>query len=277
VTDGALLGRGEVGWTDSHCHLQQRYRPDGHHDDDELRAVLARAAAAGVTRVVCVGTDAGSSREAVRIAGLDGLAVDVRATVGLHPHEASTSTRGLAEVLDAPGADRVVAIGECGLDYYYEHSPRDAQDAALRDQLRLAMDHDLGVVLHVRDAFDDLLGILGEVGVPPRSVVHCFSAGPEEAQRCLEAGLAISVAGIVTFKNAAPLREALHEVPLDALLVETDSPFLAPVPFRGRPNEPAHVAVVGEAVAQTLNLESSAVRAATSATASRLFRCPEPT
>jgi len=203
--------------------------------------------------------------------------VDVRATVGLHPHEASTSTRGLAEVLDAPGADRVVAIGECGLDYYYEHSPRDAQDAALRDQLRLAMDHDLGVVLHVRDAFDDLLGILGEVGVPPRSVVHCFSAGPEEAQRCLEAGLAISVAGIVTFKNAAPLREALHEVPLDALLVETDSPFLAPVPFRGRPNEPAHVAVVGEAVAQTLNLESSAVRAATSATASRLFRCPEPT
>jgi len=249
----------------------------------ELASLLERARAAGIDRLVCIGTGPSTSRQAVAVAratAAGGVAPRSWASIGLHPHEASEGVDDVAALLTEELAARdgaVVAVGECGLDYYYEHSPRDAQDAALRDQLRLAMDHDLGVVLHVRDAFDDLLGILGEVGVPPRSVVHCFSAGPEEAQRCLEAGLAISVAGIVTFKNAAPLREALHEVPLDALLVETDSPFLAPVPFRGRPNEPAHVAVVGEAVAQTLNLESSAVRAATSATASRLFRCPEPT
>lgn len=266
---------GDRGWTDAHCHLQQRYRPDGSHDET-LRAILDRAAAAGVTRAVCIGTDAASSAEAVRIASLPGQPVDLYATVGLHPHEASTSTRGLAPLLDAPGADRVVAIGECGLDYYYEHSSRDAQRTALVDQLRLAVAHDLGVVLHVRDAFDDLFEILDAEGVPPRSVVHCFSAGPEEARRCIAAGLAVSVAGIVTFKNAEPLREALHEVPLDALLVETDSPFLAPVPHRGTPNEPAYVAVVGAAVAQTLNLDLDLVKRATSDNATRLFRCVNP-
>jgi TatD DNase family protein len=275
VTDGAP-GPGGDGWTDSHCHLQPRYLGDGRPDDAGLRAVLARAAAAGVTRAICVGTDVASSREAVRVAGLDGLAVDVWATVGLHPHEAATTTRGLADVLDAPGADRVVAIGECGLDYYYEQSPREAQLVALRAQLALAVERDLAVVLHVRDAFDDLFSVLGDVGVPPRTVVHCFSAGPAEARRCVEAGLVVSVAGIVTFKNAGPLREALHEVPLERLLVETDAPFLAPVPHRGRPNEPAHVAVVGEAVAATLDLESRVVRAATSANASAVFGGLDP-
>jgi len=225
---------------------------------------------------VCIGTDAASSLEAIRIANLGDLPVEVYATVGLHPHEASTSTRGLGEVLAAPGADRVVGIGECGLDYYYEHSPRDAQLVALREQLAMAVDRDLAVVLHVRDAFDDLFSVLDEVGVPPRTIVHCFSAGPAEARRCVEAGLYVSVAGIVTFKNAAPLRDALAEVPLERLLVETDSPFLAPVPHRGRPNEPAFVAVVGEAVALTLNLDLAELRAATTLNASRVFLLPDP-
>jgi TatD DNase family protein len=264
-----------VGWTDSHCHLQGRYL-DGEADDETLRAVLDRAAEAGVTRAVCVGTDAATSREAIRIANLEGLAVEVYATVGLHPHEASTSTAGLEAVLDGARGDRVVGIGECGLDYYYEHSPRDAQLGALREQLALARSRDLAVVLHVRDAFDDLFSVLDDVGVPPRTVVHCFSAGPEEARRCLDAGLTVSVAGIVTFKNAAPLREALAEVPLDRLLVETDSPFLAPVPHRGRQNEPAYVAVVGDAVARTLNLDLATLRAATTLNASRLFGLPDP-
>jgi TatD DNase family protein len=281
VTDPAT--EATPGWTDAHCHLQDRYLeargkdaptvPDG---DEGLREVLARAAAAGVTRAVCVGTDVATSLEAVRIANLDGLAVDVVATVGLHPHEASTSTRGLDQVLECEGADRVVAIGECGLDYYYEHSPRDAQLVALREQLALAVGHDLAVVLHVRDAFEDLFAVLDDVGVPPRTVVHCFSAGPDEARRCVAAGMTISIAGIVTFKNADALRAALAEVPLDGLLVETDSPFLAPVPHRGRVNEPAFVAVVGEVVAQTLNLDLAALRAATTLNASRLFAWPDP-
>jgi TatD DNase family protein len=270
-----------LGWTDAHCHLQDRYLEEGGAatdpaGDERLREVLARAAEAGITRAVCVGTDVDSSLEAVRIANLDGLAVDVVATVGLHPHEASTSTRGLAEVLESEGAHRVVAIGECGLDYYYEHSPRDAQLVALRAQLALAVEHGLAVVLHVRDAFEDLFSVLDDVGVPPRTIVHCFSAGPAEARRCVAAGMTVSIAGIVTFKNADVLRAAVHEVPLDGLLVETDSPFLAPVPHRGRANEPAYLARVGEAVAQTLNLDVATLREATTLNASRVFAWPDP-
>jgi TatD DNase family protein len=244
--------------------------------DAGLRAVLDRAAAAGVTTAVCIGTDADSSREAIRIANLDGLPVEVFATVGLHPHEASTSTAGLAAVLDGPGASRVVGIGECGLDYYYEHSPRDAQLVALREQLALAVARDLAVVLHVRDAFDDLFSVLDDVGVPPRAIVHCFSGGPDEARRCVAAGLVVSIAGIVTFKSATALREALVEVPIDRLLVETDAPFLTPVPHRGKPNEPAFVALVGAAVAQTLNLDLDELQSATTLNASRVFALPDP-
>jgi TatD DNase family protein len=277
VTDLAGSSGGAVGWTDAHCHLQDRYLDASEEDDDVgLRSVLDRAARAGVARAVCIGTDAPSSREAVRIANLPDLPIEVYATVGLHPHEASTSTAGLDAVLDEPGADRVVGIGECGLDYYYEHSPRDAQLVALRDQLALAARRELAVVLHVRDAFEDLFAVLDEVGVPPRTIVHCFSAGPVEARRCVAAGLMVSVAGIVTFKNAVALRASLAEVPLDRLLVETDSPFLAPAPHRGRPNEPAFVTVVGEAVARTLNLDLSVVRDATTLNASRVFELPNP-
>ncbi len=264
------------GWTDSHCHLQRRFSASEGGDDAGLRAVLDRAAAAGVTRAVCVGTDADSSLEAVRIASLEGLPVDVLATVGLHPHDASRGAASLDGVLDAEGAERVVAIGECGLDYYYEHSPRGAQRQALRDQLALAGVRNLAVVLHVRDAFDDLFEILGDVGVPDRTILHCFSGGPEDAQRCVAAGMYVSFSGIVTFKNAESIRAALGEVPLDRLLVETDSPFLAPEPHRGRPNEPALVPLVGERVAATLNLDLSVVRESTTVNASRVFSYLDP-
>lgn len=277
MTDAPARGQPPTGgWTDSHCHLQGRFSAPDHGDDVELRAVLDRAAAAGVTRAVCVGTDADSSLEAVRIANLGGLPVDVLATVGLHPHDASSGTGPLAGVLDAEGAAKVVAIGECGLDYYYEHSPREAQREALRDQLALAKDRDLAVVLHVRDAFEDLFEILGDVGVPERTILHCFTSGPEDARRCVAAGMCVSFSGIVTFKNAEPIRAALAEVPLDRLLVETDSPFLAPEPHRGRPNEPALVPLVGERIAATLNLNLSVVRGATASNASRVFNRPDP-
>ena len=169
--------------------------------------------------------------------------LDVVATVGLHPHEASTSTRGLGAVLDAEGAHRVVAIGECGLDYYYEHSPRDAQLVALRRAAGArgrATTWPSCCTSATRSRTSSRSWTTS--GCRSRTIVHCFSAGPAEARRCVEAGMTVSIAGIVTFKNAEALRDALAEVPLDRLLVETDSPFLAPVPHRGRTNEPAFVA-----------------------------------
>jgi TatD DNase family protein len=277
-----------AGWTDSHCHIQEHYTGDSASPDsarDVLeRAVsagpaleiLERAAAAGVTRVVCIGTDLTTSQQAIALAEIDGLPVDVLATVGLHPHDASTGTRGLREMVEGSRSDRLVGVGECGLDYYYEHSPRDAQLAALRDQVRLAIDADLALVLHVRDAFDDLFDLLETEGVPARTVLHCFTGGPDDARRCLDAGMMVSISGIVTFKNADLLREAVASVPLDHLLVETDSPFLAPVPHRGRPNEPSLVPVVGDAVASLLGVDPDVVREATARNASNVFRSSDP-
>jgi TatD DNase family protein len=180
----------------------------------------------------------------------------VWATVGLHPHEAD---RGLAEVerlleqtADGPGgaaAARLVAVGECGLDYYYEHSGRDAQREAFARQIALAHRLGLALVVHARDAWEDLFDVLDAEGVPERTVLHCFTGGPDEARRCLDAGMFVSFSGIVTFKNAADVRQAARICPSERLMVETDSPFLAPVPFRGRTNEPAFVPYVGAAVA----------------------------
>ena len=149
----------------------------------------------------------------------------------------------------AVGDGAVVAVGECGLDYYYEHSPRDAQRAAFAAQIALAHRHDLTLVIHARDAWADLFDVLAAEGVPARTVLHCFTGGVDEVERCLAAGMFVSFSGIVTFKNAADVRAAAERCPLDRLLVETDSPFLAPVPHRGRTNEPSYLPYVGEAIA----------------------------
>lgn len=250
-----------MAWTDSHCHVQ--------YDGVGLEAV-ARAAAGGVTRVVTIGTDVGHSEAAIDVARSgrqQGLAM--WATVGLHPHEAARGTDGLEALLDAP---EVVAVGECGLDYFYEHSPREAQQQAFRTQVALASRRDLALVVHTRDAWDDTLRILDEVGMPDRTIIHCFSGGPDEARRCLDLGAYLSFSGIVTFKNAADVREAAVLCPIDRLLVETDAPYLAPVPHRGRPNEPAWVAFVGAAVADARGASVSAIEEATSANAAEVLR-----
>ena len=143
----------------------------------------------------------------------------------------------------------MVAVGECGLDYFYEHSPRQAQRAAFAAQIALAHRHGLALVIHARDAWTDLFDVLAAEGVPERTVLHCFTGGPDEVERCLRAGMYVSFSGIVTFKNASDVREAAARCPLDRLLVETDSPFLAPVPHRGRTNEPSYLPFVGEAIA----------------------------
>jgi TatD DNase family protein len=231
-------------WTDSHCHI-----------DDA--ATVADARAAGVTRLVTIGTDLDSSRAAVAFAREhDG----VWATVGLHPHDAKNGIGGLADLLDDPV---VVAVGECGLDYHYDHSPRPVQRDAFAAQVGLALERDLALVIHTREAWDDTFAVLDEVGVPDRTVFHCFTGGPTEAARALETGAFLSFSGIVTFKNAEDVRAAAALCPGGRLLVETDSPFLAPAPNRGQANRPAWVPLVGAGVAQVRGVAVDEIEALT--------------
>ncbi len=260
-------------WTDAHCHLQGDFLERPGDEPRDVATTLRRASDAGVGTVIVVGTDAASSAEAIEIAAT--LApVELFATVGLHPHDASDEMQPVAD-LARSGNSRVVAIGECGLDYYYEHSPRSRQREAFASQVALAHELDLALMVHARDAFDDLLEILASEGVPERTVIHCFTGTPDDAERCLSAGCDISISGIVTFKNAAQLREAARLVPLERLHVETDSPFLAPAPYRGRLNEPAFVAVVGEFLAELRGEDLTALKTATSANSARLFQLSE--
>jgi TatD DNase family protein len=254
-------------WVDSHCHLGW----EGAEDDPDT--TVAQAREAGVEALVCVGTDLASSRRAVELADRH---PEVRATVGLHPHEASR----LDEEWDALAAlardraDVVAGIGEGGFDFFYEHSDRAAQEAAFRAQIALARDLDRALVIHSRDAWDDTFRVLGEVGVPPRTVFHCFTGGPDEARRALELGAYVSFSGIVSFKNADDVRAAAAVVPLDRVLVETDAPYLAPVPYRGRPNRPAWVVEVGAALAAATGRPVDEVAAATCRNAREVFGHP---
>jgi len=245
-------------WFDTHCHLQY---------EGILPGALDRAAGAGVGAMVCVGTDAEQSARAIEVARR--APGRVWATVGLHPHDAVNGTASLLPLLD--GAPEVVAIGECGLDYHYDHSPRPVQRAAFAEQVALALEHDLALVIHTREAWDDTFAVLEAEGVPERTVFHCFTGGPEEARRALDLGAFLSFSGIVTFKTAGDVREAAALAPLDRVLVETDAPYLAPVPHRGRPNEPALVAVVGEAVAGIRSVPVAEVESATWANAEAVF------
>lgn len=248
-------------WTDSHCHLSF----DGVGDE-----AVEAAAAAGVTRMITIGTDAASSEAAVEAARRH---PDVYATVGLHPHEASHGTDGVAALLDQPDP-KVVGVGECGLDYYYEHSPREAQRGAFIAQIRLAREHDLALVIHTRDAWAETFEILDGEELPERWIVHCFSGGPDEAQKALDRGAYLSFSGIVTFKNAVDVQAAARLCPLDRILVETDSPYLAPVPHRGRPNQPAWVPLVGAAVARLKDIPVEEVERATWDATTAAFRLP---
>jgi TatD DNase family protein len=238
-------------------------------------AVLRRAAEAGVDRLVCIGTGVETSRQAMRLAGgLPGGEGEVQgwASIGLHPHEAAEGVDGVAALLEEwAGSPNLVAVGECGLDYYYEHSPRPAQRQAFAAQIGLAQRYGLALVIHTRDAWDDLFYVLGSEGVPERTVLHCFTGGPEEIDRCLAAGMFVSFSGIITFKNAADVRAAAARCPLDRLLVETDSPFLAPVPHRGQANEPALVPLVGATVAEVKGFSLEAVRESSAAAATIAF------
>ncbi len=231
---------------DSHCHLDS----ERFHDDQE--AVIERAFAAGIERMMTIGTGDGPPdiEGAVRIAD---RYEKIYATVGVHPHDASKYDDGvgkrLAELLKHP---KVLALGEIGLDYFYDHSPREIQQAAFAEQMRIAADARMPIVIHTRDAWDDTFAMIEKHWKPTGlgGIMHCFSGGPTEAQRSLDLGFHLSFSGIVTFPKSIDIQAAAYLCPEDRLLIETDAPFLAPAPHRGKRNEPAFVAHTAAKVAE---------------------------
>lgn len=257
---------------DTHCHLTYKGLRE------QVDAVIDRARQAGVRRCITVGTDVADSRDALAVAARRDT---VWAVVGVHAHEAGKTTEttwpDLARLIDsAENHASPVAVGETGLDYHYDFSDRASQRAAFVEQIALAERADLPLVIHCREAIDDALAILADHGTrAARGVFHCFTGLPDEAARILEAGWHISLSGIVTFKNAADLREAAKIIPLDRLLVETDAPFCSPEPIRNvRPNEPAHVVHTCRFLAELLDVEVDTLAAQCNMNAERLFGLP---
>lgn len=246
---------------DSHAHL------DFSPFDDDREAVIERAEEAGVVAILNVGADLASSRAAV---ALSEQYIFIYAAVGVHPHDAVTVTAAvLSELRALARHPKVVAVGEIGLDYYRDLSPRPVQRRAFADQLALAAELELPVVVHSREAHDDVLAVLREWD--GTGVLHSYSAGPERLEEVLGLGFSIGISGPVTFPKADRLRAVAAAVPLDRLLVETDCPYLTPVPYRGRRNEPAYVSHVVEAVARARGGLAQAVARATADNARRVF------
>ena len=246
---------------DSHAHVGFKQ----FHKD--LPGVLKRARDAGVTAIINIGCDLASSEAGV---GLARLHPDVFAAVGIHPHDASTlDAAALAQLEALAGDPRVVAIGEMGLDYYRDLSPRHVQEEAFRAQIGLARKTDLPIVIHDRDAHARIIQILKDEQVS-RGVLHCFSGDINLARQAVDLGLYVSFAGTITY-DGAKAREIITRIPVDRMLVETDCPYLAPVPFRGKRNEPAYVTYVVEAAARMLGLPAEDVARITEANARRLF------
>jgi TatD DNase family protein len=262
-------------WIDSHCHVTaDEFAAD-------RAAVLARTWDAGVDALVAIGAGYGvdANAEAVALAAADPR---VFAAVGVHPHDARLlDDAGRGRLRGWLAAPRVVAVGECGLDYWYEHSPRAVQREVFAEQLAWARELDLPVTIHVRDrgqgAYEELLELWrAGSGGALQGVLHCFTHDLPFAKRALDAGLLLSFSGILTFRSAEALREVAAALPLDRLLVETDAPLLAPQGHRGERNEPARVGLVGACLAALRQRPLEEIAAATSANARRLFRLPEP-
>lgn len=252
---------------DSHCHLEMEdFAPD-------RDAVIARAAAAGVSAMLTVGAS-GPLEANGRAVALAEAVETVYATVGVHPHDAALVTGAVIDSLDALARHpKVVAIGETGLDYHYDHSPRSRQREAFARFVGLARARDLPVIVHLREADADALAILrAEGGAGTRGVIHCFSGDAASARAFLDLGFCLSFSGIVTFKGAGELRAAARIVPGDRLLVETDAPYLAPAPHRGKRNEPALVLRTVAALAQVRGEPLESIAEQTHRNTVRLFR-----
>lgn len=252
-------------FVDTHQHV---HFPDYELDADE---VIKAALGAGVTRMICVGCTLADSKLGVEMAARH---KSIWASIGVHPHEAKfyvENEKSLQELRDLAVKPKVVAIGEIGLDYYYNHSEPEEQKALFRYQLELAQEHDLPVIFHVREAFDDFFAILSDFeGI--RGVVHSFTADRAILDKCLQKGLYIGLNGIMTFTKDQKQLEAAKKAPLDRLLLETDAPFLTPVPFRGTICQPKYVVDTAEFLASLRNEPLEELAAATTQNALTLFR-----
>jgi len=265
-------------YIDSHAHLfYEDYRND-------LEAVIERARQVGVEAIVVPGTNVATSREAITLAERFN---DVYACVGIHPHEAAQGTdEALAEVEQLSRHPRVVAIGEIGLDYYYDHSPRETQESVFRKQIDMAIRRQLPIVVHTRESMMQAIKIVQEAvethpewrravsdSATGRGVFHCFTGTPTDAGTLFQLGFFVSYPGIVTFKNS-PVLQTLKAIGFERILLETDSPYLTPVPFRGKRNEPAYVVSVAQRVAELFQVAPTEVAAATTMNTKKLFGIP---
>jgi TatD DNase family protein len=257
----------DLRWVDAHCHLQLEIG-EARFSPDDADAQVQRARAADVEWMVCVGTGLETSRQAVDLAAHYD---DVYATVGLHPHDATNLDAEWDGIAALGDAERVVAIGEAGFDLHYTHSPRAEQEEAFRRHIRLAHDAGRPLMIHSREAWDDTFRVLDDEGVPARTIFHCFTGGPDEARLAIDRGCYLSFSGIVSFKSADDVRAAAALVPADRVLVETDSPYLAPAPHRGKPNEPAYLPLVGAALADARGVDVGDIAELTRANAARVF------
>ncbi len=252
---------------DSHCHLDM----DAYGND--LDTLIARARAVGVKRTITIGIDTASSRKAVQLAE---SYREIHATVGIHPHDAvRAEEKDFTELVRLAERPEVVGYGEIGLDYAKLYSPPEVQRPVFARQLALARELDLPVIIHDRDAHQDTMRLLREAApYTAGGVMHCFSGDIALARQVLELDMYISIPGIVTFKNAATLQEVVREIPMDRIILETDGPFLAPVPFRGKRNEPAHLIYIAARVAEIKGMELQEVARLATENTCRLFRLP---
>ncbi len=250
-------------WTDTHCHLNH---PDLYA---EWQAVLYRAQQSGVQRLILIGYDLESSRRAVELSEQSHM---LYAAVGIHPHDAAQyNSESLPTLCELAAHPRVVAIGEIGLDFYRNLSPREAQYEAFHAQMQLALSLNLPVVIHCREAYEEVLSVLSRYP-DVRGVLHCFSGTAEQAQRGLELGYYLGIGGVVSFKSADLLRAIVQGMPRDRLLLETDAPYLAPHPYRGKRNEPAYLPLIAQQVAALWNAPLEQLSEITEANAQRLFQ-----
>ncbi len=251
---------------DSHCHI------DDARFDADREVMMTRARAAGVEHFVTIGCDLETSRAAVALA--QRASVHLLRRSGVHPHEVKLIEEDwYDELRSLARSDRVVAYGEIGLDYHYDHSPRDVQRIRFREQIQLARELKLPIVIHTREAQEDTITILKEEKASELGgVFHCFSGDAWLAKDALDLGFYLSFSGVVTFQNAVMLREIVKTVPLDRILVETDSPYLTPAPHRGKRNEPAYVRQVAEKIAEIHGIDMEKVEEATTQNTKRLFQ-----
>jgi len=247
---------------DSHCHIHSKDYPINREQ------VLLRANQVGVASLICVGTDAEDSSLAVNFASNHD---NCWASVGLHPHDSKLANTQLTKIRVLASKPRVVAIGECGLDYHYQHSSKDEQERALREQIELGIEHDLAMVFHIREAFDDFWRIFDTYsGV--RGVVHSFTGARNQLEEILNRNLYVGLNGIMSFTKDPHQLDMAKLVPIDSLVLETDAPFLTPVPFRGKVNEPRYVELVAQFLAELRSDSLSELKNSTTQNVKKLFQ-----